>query len=986
MAELNSGTTINTPHHRSEPEAEMQLRPGSYPMPRLSSSSSELLEPLLTQAFISQPILGNIVLSPEQRDKVHTMAVTALFNALEKTGHRDYGLGDFYCDILVLETVLLLRDWSGGDSESSDDKGDANFWEYICNQYALLYDEGFGNGHAYKIFRYAIKRSLGRHKRLLLKTGQKYYTTMLTHALAPRAKFYALFDQIFSLYAKTLNSHYMNADPAFRAFSYAMKIRFQDGRSAAEDNVYIKSVQSSSAIKALFSQTPEYMGTFVEYVVSRIDALVATGSMQQDEASYLDMLLSDWYGRRSREERAAARQVRANAGTERVVTEFSNIRATYRYEAGTVSLTLPPIRLGKKAESLPWITVYRYPGDETPYSRRLDYYGDSFCITSSKATIPIDQIIRMESKRIEPQMVIAHGKNEVYDSGTKLCRDAIVFGNDGGEVTKRPSGGYVNIFVTRDGEVEGENTSSDCTAEVCGNGFLYRVFINDETHISVNKTNLLPMEQAVSGLTLGMSVAPMSHCRYWIDQQECAIFTEQTTFTISSENPSVEKQYRIMLDDEPHALAEYYDASTQSYRIALPATHGVHALRIIENATQQRKYTLSYVMLEAFSLRFNGFYYDEKFGENGNLELSDERGSTLYPYEVSPGQDAMLIPYGAGDLAVEIPMLRCRLDGERLPADVQRTLWYEDIPMSALLEAEAPRGYSSTIMLGQRFFASAEVELGNAVRASYDAAIETVGILLRRDDEPPIQIKLFDVAFEAFFRTKPVLAEAASLLWCIEDNYIGNMQSEFELRIFLDDDALGRYQVGCEDEAIALDNPLANGRYTYTVSKKAPGFFAKFEVFSEGDFIVGNPALFRFDNQAVLVTEAILDGERIALKESSGIITALRYMGEQPLNGEAQPYPCYEGVLQFKHDGTLRPYANRAYELSGIHREQVNPVKLWFINEYTISLRSPMDDGLYVNKKWASITDREPTGWTKDYCNPDYYSFKRIKHSEVDNV
>ena len=985
MAQWSGDTTRGDPNQTSEPEAEMQGRSGSYPMPRLSSASSELLEPILTQAFVSQPILGNVVLSAEQRDKVHTMAVTALFNALEKTSHRDYGLGDFYCDILVLETVLLLRNWSEEDDEGGDDKNDASFWEYICNQYALPYDEGFGNGHVYKIFRHAIKRSLGRHRRLFMVSGQKYYTTMLTHAFAPRVKFYALFDQIFSFYAKTLNSQYMNADPAFRAFSHAMKIRFEGRRSAAEENVYIKSVQSSSAIQALFSKAPEYMGIWVEHVVLRIDTLVATGSIESD-GSYLDILLSDWYGRRSREERAAARSVRASAGKERVVTEFSNIRATYRYEAGTVLLTIPPIRLGEKAESLPWITIYRSPDDEMPYSRRLEYYGDSFCITSSKTVIPIDEIIRAGAGRIEPRVVISHGNSGVYDSGTKLYRDAIVFGDDGGETTRRLNGGYVNIFVTRNGAVQGESTSSDCTAQVCGSGFLYRALINDETHISVNHTNLLPVEQAVSGLTLGLSVAPASHCRYWINQQACAVFTKQSVFTISSENPSAEKQYRIMLDDEPHALAEYYDASSRSYRIALPAALGAHELCIVEHATQLRRYTLSYVMLEEFSLSFDGFYCDEASSENGTLTLTNEQGSTVYPYEVSNGQDSMLIPYGAGDLAVDIPMLRCRLDGERLSADAQKILWYEEIPMSALLEVEAPRGYHSTVMLRQRPFSSAKIELGNEVRAGYGAARETVGILLRRGGEPPIQIRLFDVAFEAFFFTEPVLAEAEQLLWCMEDNFIGDQKSEFELRIFSQEDEIGRYSVGYEDKTIALAAPLANGRYTYAVSKKTSGFFAKFEAFYSGDFIVGNPALFRFGNQAVLVTEAILDGERITLTEASGIITALRYIGEQPLNGEAQPYPCYEGVLHFKHNGSLRPYASREYELSGIHREQVNPVKLWFINEYTISLRDPMDDGLYVNKKWKSITDRTPMSWAKEYCNPDYYSFRCIRQSEVDNV
>jgi len=58
-------------------EPVMQSRSGSYPMLMLSSNSRELLNQVLTQAFISQPLLGNITLSEEQRTKIHTMADNA---------------------------------------------------------------------------------------------------------------------------------------------------------------------------------------------------------------------------------------------------------------------------------------------------------------------------------------------------------------------------------------------------------------------------------------------------------------------------------------------------------------------------------------------------------------------------------------------------------------------------------------------------------------------------------------------------------------------------------------------------------------------------------------------------------------------------------------------------------------------------------------------------------------------------------------------
>lgn len=985
-AELKSNEAIEAAEQAVNVEFVMQSHLGLYPMPMLSPSLNKLLEPVLTKAFISQPILGNIIPSEEQRKKIHILAEDVLSVALRKTYLENYGIDDFDCDVLMLETVLLLRNWS--DPAANDDASgdDMNFWEYIFNQYALPYDESFGNSHAYRLFRQIIKRSLKRHNRLFVNVGQKYYTTVLIHALAPKVKFYDLFEQIFAFYARTLNYQYIDADPAFEAFSQAMKSRFESGSSSVDDDVYIKSLQSSSAIKALFLCCPEYMTNFVENVVRSIDLLVAAGKIHK--GSYLDTLLVDWYERRSREERFRAKRERTRAGYDRVITEYSSIRPCYRCDAGKISLIIPPIRLGKASENPPWITVHRSAGDSKPFSNKLNSYGDYFCITSSKTTLPIDEILSGGSERIEPRVIISHNNRDIYDSGSRLCRSAIAFSDDGSEINKRPDKEYVNFFVTGSGHVEGQDTSPDCTASLCGSGYLYRALIDDHTHFIVNGTSLFPVEETVGGLTLNMSIAPVSHCKYLINQQECVIFTKQPTLTISSECQAFEKKYRLIIDDEPCLLVECHTRIDRSFSIVLPDEPGVHELRIIENATHLRVHTLHYVVFEGLSLHFTGFYYFPNYSSNGSVEITDEHGINRYKYEMASNSRYMLLPYKDGDLSIDIPTLRRRISGKPVPFDAEQIIWHEDIPMSAVLELDVPRGFTCTTMIGQKSFTSEKIEIGNEIRAGYDSPIETVILLLRKDGENSLKIKLFDIAFKPFFKSPPLLVEKDALYWCAEDNYIGAADSMFKLRIYRGKKEIMRHACGRTDEIIPLNKLLEDGVYNYTIFKKTSGLFGGSEKFINDQFIIGNPALFRFENCAVIVTEAIIDGERVQLKQASGIITWLKYLGELGLNGESLHYPCYEGLLQYKYEGRLRPYATKEYEYNGIFREQLNPVKLWIINEYTISLRTPWDDGLYVNKRLASITDRTPSrGFGEnDYCNPDYYAFKIIKQKEIWHV
>ena len=973
-------------------EPEMQSRSGSYPMTKVSEDHKVFLNPILTQAFISQPFLGNIVITDDQRRVIHEIARSILTGALNRTNRRGFGLDDFQCDILVLETVLLLRNWSDDDNETDEDTNQ-NFWEYICNQYAITYDYYFGGSHEYRLFRYVITRSLTRNKRFFVKTGQRFYTSMLTHAFAPKIRFNALFEQIFAFYAKSLDYHYIKHDPAFKAFASAMKNRFTSGKAQSGESVYIKSVQSSSAIIALFKLFPNYMSDFVEHVIHSVDTLVAKGKIQ--ETTYIDTLLMKWYENRSREVRTSDRKKRSTASADRVVTDFANIRPLYKYGSGKVSLFIPSIRLGAETDFEPRIVVYRYPGDENPYSDILEYFGDSFCITSSKKTINLDELITGSTSCIEPRVVISHGGNEIFDSGTKLYRDAIIFSDDGGETTKRPDKDYINVFVTDTKALGGLETSFDYFATMCGKGYIYRIMIDENAFISVNESNLFPVVQVISGLTLEYSIPPVGYCTYIVEEHiEHKIFLKQPVITISSEEQNLSKRYRIMIDNNLLQLEADDNKDKDRIEIALPDSDGVHELRVIDNVSHYCVLALNYVIFDEFSLKFNGFYYSEGFEENGSVEVLDNGAHNTYQYEKQENNYTMLINYKDGDLSVQIPTLRCQFNDEYQSPDTECIYWYKNIPMSSTLEIEPPRGFNVTVSIGERVFKSDSVEIGNEVNISYSKNIESVILSIYKDGKQYSQIKLFDVVFEPTFLSPPLSATKESLIWYVEENFIGDADCEFKLNIYVDGYLINSYSIGYSNEEITLEYPLEDGVYDYAILMKAPGIFSKFEEIKTGILYIGDQNVLRFIKHSVVVTEAIIDNESIDLKKKSGIITNLKYVGVLPLNGEALPYPCYEGCLQFRHDGVLRPLSRVDAVRNGIRFEQVNPVKLWVINEYTISLRNPTNDGLYVHRIWKSITDREPQNNSPitDYYNPvnyidvDYYSYEVITNSEVYDV
>jgi hypothetical protein len=955
-----------------EIESEMQTRSGHYPFSIPTQYS--LLGDVLTKAFVSQPLLGNVHVSPEERDAIHEAAMCALEHALPRVDMSDYGLDGFYCDVVLLETVLLLRYWALNERETDTDEDERAFWEYLFGQYGLDYDVDFPRSHAYKLFQTVVRKSLYRHQRLFVRSGKKYYTTLLTHALAPVAKFRALFDQVYALYARTLKFQYYERDPVFASFVEAMQKRFA-GRCIIEaDDVYVKSVQSSSAIRALFQYCPNYMCALVENIVRSIDTLFARGELHEE--TYLDALILDWFAARGRESHKADRKRRMDLAGERPV-HVTNARLTYSYRNGEVVLDTPAIRLIDKPYVIPKALIYRYSGDTTPFCAELPHYGD-FYTTTVSMPIPINRLLLTDTKRIELRAVILAGEQVVYDSGMRLYRDAIIFDDSGREITKRPDRQYVTVFVAEGSEVAID--SLDYTEDNYENGHLYRVLVDVQTQITINQTSLLAADERAKSDRFCLSTSPVVGCIYAENQQRYTVFSHDTTLMIKGSDENQAKEYWVVIDGVPAPLLPNYDATCGMYVINLPGGDFCHVIRLVNHASNKVEYTLHYIIVNGFSLHFHGFCYFNTCSREGCLTISDYTGTYRYPYNKTLEHGSMVIPYHQGELEVDVPTLKCYLNDNPLELDANHILWYNEIPMSAVLRLDPPRGYTAQLRIGNKTFVEQRVEIGNEIRSISNVKNVPVCVEVCKGNEQPVEIHLFDIALVPQLRSAPFSIEDGHLYWYIEDTFIGEASTEFKIHLYREGNLVREYSLGCTDDVVDLGNALPDGWYEYVMWVKPPGLFSKLQELLRGQMSIGSPARLRFQNCDIVVTSTSLDGKHTRLKDKSAVITEIRYIGECPLNGEELMYPCYQGKLQDRNGDRFYTYSTTEHCHNWIWYEQVNPVKLWYINDYIIALRSPTDDGLYVDLRSKSITDIKDNPETRAYyINPDYYSYRVVR-------
>ena len=944
------------------PEPEMRVR--EYCKTNESEPRGEL-EDFVNEVYATQPVLGNINIDAERENAIYNYARSILMEAHNNGAN----LSDIQCDVLTLETILLLRAWNdiNYDGNTTINEEKPKFWEFICNQYAVQYDVG-------AFIKNAMCRSLSHHNRLIAKSGtKKYYTSLLTHAMSPKSKFFLLFEQVYFFYARTLQYQFIEDDTSFFDFAYEMKRRFDGTALSSDEDIYIKSLQSSSAIKNLFSTCPVYMGHIVKEIVHGIDLLIAQSDYT--ESTYIASILREWYSRRNREIRTHDREEQQKALSNRVETDFRRITISYQLKNGKVYLCIPSIRMGEQSEQLPEIRILN--NDKLIYTESLKWYGERFCITSVRTEIDLDRINNNNTQNFTIEAVITNGGDVVYTSNERLFRDAIVFSEKGSEITKRPVDGELfHLYTTMPAIIDNRLYNSPQCIAIPSNAKLYRLIMGSDTQVIINGINLFPSTVNSGELCVKIMTSRVESVHYVQDGHEYDIFAEIPELTLSTLEKNI-KQYSLFVDGQQQPLMQYENTQGDTWSVCLPGNDTPHLLQLIDNLRNTVVYSLRYVVFERFALTFKGFI---SLLDSSSCEvfISDIHDDAQYKSITDMSETHLCVPFRNGELRLESPTLSCRLDGEILTKERPSKMWCGRIPVSAVLEVEPPKGYLTRFQVGNHTYDSISIEVGNLIRTvKFDGESIPINIVITKDDFIYREIKISEVVLKASFDHSPLVIEEGKLLWCVERNYYGENGLGFEVRLFDHGYVAAEYHLGYNDMIIEQPHQFSDGVYEYSVTSQT-GLFSLPETIYKGKMIVGDMEALRFYKQAVVVSEAIIEDERIALNGASGVLTQLEFKGIAPLNGEDIPYPLYEGCLQYYYNGELRPYASHSYvgKRDGAQREQVNPVKLWVVNDHTISLRDPDNDGLYINRIWKSITDRVPDKFSRsNYENADYYQY-----------
>lgn len=539
--------------------------------------------------------------------------------------------------VLVLETINLLKGWS---SELADEETSGSLWNYIFLQYGFNPENSEAAANRlYNYFRGAIKGTLAHYKRFFAPEGtQRYYTSLLLHALAPKQSIESLYSILFDFYVKNLDFQYVTEDISYKVFTKGMRARW-DSRVAKNDELQLRADAIFSGLQTLFKERPGYMAVLCDSIVKKMDAILRNENTDliDPDRNYWDTILVEWYQRKSSTERVQAQGEQRQRKTEYVATTTDRIYAQYTMEHSSVGIAIPKIRLSKIAQQRPVIKIYQ--SEICIYNAELSVTGDELCLTTRSRFIPFEEMSYDFSNTPAIRVEIHYDGELLYNSAEKLYRQYILLDASGAERT--PHCGTIYLFASNLQEV----TFPDDTDGIYSYpypGQLYRINLDEVSSAAIDGREIFVCASTAAQFRHHTSLRKAVSAQ--VIHQGVSFDIFPAPFQLFIVLPEGEKsiRYQFSIDGVRHNADAFCDGGNE---LEIPSENDglCHCVRIIDLATDLVKYEFNYIVLADFNVTLNApIYYAD--GSQATANISFAAKQFHYSLVLEDTSDSIIVP------------------------------------------------------------------------------------------------------------------------------------------------------------------------------------------------------------------------------------------------------------------------------------------------------------------------------------------------------
>lgn len=380
----------------------------------------------------------------------------------------------------------------------------------------------------------------------------------------------------------------------------------------------------------------------------------------------------------------------------------------------------------------------------------------------------------------------------------------------------------------------------------------------------------------------------------------------------------------------------------------------------------------------------------------------DFGGESVREYPITTGDVNISIPYESGEIEIAVPTIRV-IDNANVEWNGTNTYWIKDIPQERFVDVKAPAGINVEMTLNGNSIDTEsrnKFALGNAVYGFSNFGNE-IWLHIKLDVSAPGEAaqtyNLGRIAVNEQFIEAPVLKlEGEKLSWNGGYGFIGDKNSDFQITICEGTEFERTFNLQLENELIAENIVIPLGEYRYTISKKSGNLFAmQMTKLVSGSLFVGDINELRFLRSIIQIDTITFedDTKYDAIKIRPIYIDHIEYKGIRYVESEERECPIYNGIMYFVSDsGRRHEYSYKdTVDKNGHHLYQINPVRIVFINDQTLSITNETGsldvkgEGLYYYhyfdkykmEKVYQLTDWVPKINDNKYSVVDLYSYIR---------
>ena len=712
----------------------------------------------------------------------------------------------------------------------------------------------------------------------------------------------------------------------------------------------------------------------------------------------MDELCDQWIEERLKSARDSRKRGSGENKARRVAIDYTRIRPAYRLaEENKVVISLPDIRLQKTEFSK--VTLQIWNREAILEERTLSYYGNELGKTLNNFDIDVAKSARQGDGSLHLRIVLLCDDEEIFDSEENLYREWLCFSGerecDIGDCVK----GSYSFFTTTDHRLDfSEAVISDIDTEGGWTAYYVRlkqgfVVKADDQIVAFDNT-----DDMTSGGVRVIYPSADSEAVFVKNGRKYRIVSKEPKILLALHDEADLRKCAIVMNSQKYSFQDVSPETTANglvYTIPLELTEDNSCdLQVIDLEKNRILSRDSVKYMDGFSVRFNrDFYYLENDYEEARADVLSSSGLNRLTF--NQNDEVLSMPRDGGVIEIRIPKIKVRTDtGESW--EKTYTAWIKDISQNEKIYVTAPAGCSLRIRL-QDINVTEEnrgcFEFGNAVFAySDEGGTDWLRIRLfvsgnNMEQEyhigriTPEERFAGDVEFDY---------HDDALFWNCGQGFIGNAGTGIKLRIESGLESR-EYPLDMDDNLVVRNPELPVNEYEYQIVKESENIFSGTEtVLCQGTLFIGDRNEIRFRNHMIEITNITYEeeGDPFSVEIRNTYIDHIEYQGIQYVNSEDRECPVYTGEMFYMGQSKKHHYYSFEEKESekGILLYSVNPVRIVYINEHTLSITNQDGDGIYyyryfdknVMANHYSITDREPTQRNQNtYHLADLYTYRK---------